>query len=135
MARFVPIFPLIERGLALNETIRSMVREEARLASCDGPRPEETGVLMDTAGNRLVETAREITRLSGPLSETGASGLDGDEDRLLAELREAIEETMGMIREASRTIRETRNEVLGEITRANRADVAVRAYRNARTYH
>lgn len=122
-------FSAIERGHALNETLRGLVQEEARLAGCEEPYPHEPEGRVKETGTRMEETAREIARLFEQAPSV-PGGMDHDEEAklLLILLRRNIEETLGMIREASRTIREARDGVLFEINQSDKRNAAVRAY-------
>jgi hypothetical protein len=135
MVRPDPVFPALEQGVVLNETLRSLIREELLLAESDEPRPENAEDRMTETGKKVEEAAREIARFfeQAPSSAPGGSGYNDRALLLLGEFRRTVEDTMEMISEASRTIRETRDSVHEELIRAGGQHAAVRAYTNSQT--
>jgi hypothetical protein len=129
MAKSHPAVGALKKGLALNTTLRSMIGEERWRVLHDEAHLAEAGFHISETCARLDDTVREITQLTVSPTRKNDPAPDGEAELLLAELRNGIEETLEMIREASRMISDTRDSIREAIVRANRTGAAVRAYR------
>lgn len=128
MAEHRGIADFARRITELNDTARTLIREEHEFSTHDEPFPRDRNNKFIRINREMMEAARDMTRLIKEISESGKPDAQNEGILMIESVRDSIVKTLEMIRETTRAIQETRNITYREIQAFRDKDTALRAY-------